>query len=691
MTRLNRDLTCLDRSQYEMLGTFWSEKQVMNHKLPRQRLIFDHVSSLCREQDESCGYILPKHLLLRLAEELPSDVRKLQSIVRGQSPVVTQRAADVIEVVRAAKEQASGAGGAAFDSVVWEGADVIPDFGTSEDEGSSEAWEAAAREGFESDGDAESGPGRSGAESPKGGFEGLGAGVPRKVIGQSSLGDPRKSAVGPSLGSMADAGDGGLGSAPVLPRGTPEAKVQRGVVVKRAARSSLFGRPAKKANTAGGSEKNAVAAQGSGEKSADGSGLPIREAEALPVEADASASVNAISPESTERAGPSLSGAGSGDPERTLGVSHRGEAAEASQNSAEVAANLSCPQQATEASFQYQEKEVVFETGTGQRKRKGGLGSMFGTRGGGGGDKSAKEAAERIRASLALPFKPVGQVLHGGQGTGIEEAREGSLSGAGAQQREAETLNNGAGVFAEVSDLGQIDGGAAPLDEVMILDEGQDDEEAPESGPQEEETGPDPQAEKVALFGTQDLPKPISQAYQGRGGTGEAQNGGRDASQGVEGGGKKRKVLDADLEASKEREKSEGVAVRKEAEKGRTKDEGKGALPGRRASALQLGCEGLSKEGKFDFAAAAGALGLGSFLDPKAASGKKEGGKGAKSAKQSRGAKPEEESYGAQKEEPGQNFDPFASMEEEGTGIKAGKRSQAFPRSGNRMSTFRRS
>lgn len=670
----------------------------MNHKLQRQRLRFDHVSSLCREQDESCGYILPKHLLLRLAEELPLDVRKLQSIVRGQSPVVTQRAADVIEVVRAAKEQASGAGGAAFDSVVWEGADVIPDFGTSEDEGSSEAWEAAAREGFESDGDAESGLGLGGPESPKGGFEGLGAGVPRKVIGQSSLGDPRKSAVGPSLGSTADAGseqggDEGLESAPVLPRGTPEAKVQRGVVVKRAAGSSLFGRPAKKAHTVEGSEKKAVAAQGSSEKSADeaGRGLAIREVEAAapPVEAEALASISSISPESTERAGPSLSGAGSGGPERSVGVSQRG----ANQNSAEVAANVSRPLQATEASSSHQGKEVVPETGPGQRKRKGGLRSMFGTRAGGSGDRSAKEAAERIRASLALPFEPVGRVLHGGEGRGIEEAGEGSLlglSGVGAQQTGAETLNNGAGVNADSSVLGQADGGAAPLDDVMMLDEGQEDEEALGNEPQEEETGRDPQAEKLALFGTQDLPKPISQAYRGRGGLGEAQNGRSDASQGVDGGGKKRKVLDADSEASKERERSEGAAVRKEAEKGRTKDTGTGFLSGRRASALQLGCEGLSKEGKFDFAAAAGALGLGSFLGPRVASGKKEGGKGAKPAKQNRGAKPEEESYGVQKEEPGQNFDPFASMEEEGTGIKAGKRSQAFPRSGNRMSTFRR-
>lgn len=54
---------------------------------------------MAREEDESTGYILPNHLLLRLAEEMPADVRALHSILRGSAPLVGRNAAIILEVV----------------------------------------------------------------------------------------------------------------------------------------------------------------------------------------------------------------------------------------------------------------------------------------------------------------------------------------------------------------------------------------------------------------------------------------------------------------------------------------------------------------------------------------------------------------------------------------------------------------
>ncbi|GAQ85964.1 hypothetical protein KFL_002630080 [Klebsormidium nitens] len=592
-----------------------------------------------REQDESCGYILPKHLLLRLAEELPSDARKLQSIVRGQSPVVTARAADVIEVLRAAREQASGAGGAAFDPALWEGADVISDFLTPES-----------------------------PKSPKegqGAVEGLGI---KRAIGQSALGDPRKSAVGPSLLSVED----DMGSeeeeeqpeaAPGAPRGGLEATTRKAVVVKRAAGSALFGRPAKRANVAKGSEgKAAVVREICGvreEMAEEGAGPSTERMEPETVNADVrDKTVRGETADGSEAFQSSAAA--------TAGAAE-GERAESGRSSGVPTA------ESTDNG-----KLGFAEPGLKQKKRKGGLGAMFGARSSRGGSEetSAKAAAERVKASLALPFTPVGGL---GPTQGLNFVK---ITGEGSR---SEALHEGEAGNEE----GTEESGAVPLEEVMMYKDGEEDEEEQSNGGEEEaERKPDPEAEKLALFGTQDLPKPISQAYRKTGAFAQAANGsgGREA-----GNGKKAQGPETSGAEKEQKSVSGGVGEGNENGQSGSQHGGKRALPaGPSAAALEAGCEGLAKDGKFDFAAAAGALGLRSFLKSKPAAGTKEGGKGAKPVKQSRGSKPEEQSYGAPKEEPGHNFNPFASMEEEGAGIKAGKRSQAFPRSGNRMSTFRR-
>lgn len=577
------------------------------------------------------------------------------------------------------REQASGAGGAAFDPALWEGADVIPDFLTSEDEGSSDLLEALVREGVDSD--AESG-GVLRPDSPKSSKEGQGAveslGV-KKAIGQSALGDPKKSAVGPSR-LNADEGMVSDGEEPEgvpgLPRGGTEATARKAVVVKRAAGSAMFGRPAKKANVAKGSKEKAPVKRETGGVEEETAGEAV---ESL-LDRNGRESVREEVRDPTV-VGESANGSEVPQSDAMASVSveaPKGGATESGRSSGGPTAG------ATES------RKVAFaEPALKQKKRKGGLGAMFGARPGRGGseERSAKAAAERVKASLALPFTPVGVMELNQRVESAEERGDGSR----LEMPEEGVLGKGEVKGAERSGLDE-ENGVAPLEDVMMLEGGeQGEEEQTNGGSQEAVQKADPEAEKLALFGTQSLPQPISQAYRKTGGSAQTANGESGSSGREAANGQKAQVTGTSGSRKKKGSLSEDVSERFDDGKSGSERLGDRALPlGPGASALEAGCEGLAKGGKFDFAAAAGALGLRSFLNSKPPAGTKESGKGGKPAKQSRGSKPEQQSYGAQKEEPGHNFNPFASMEEEGAGIKAGKRSQAFPRSGNRMSTFRR-
>eukprot|EP00976_Prorocentrum_cordatum_P020053 406308-Prorocentrum_minimum.AAC.1 len=51
-------------------------------------------------------YVMPRALLLRLADELPEDLRALHATCRGASPVVSARAAEVLAAMAAARDRA---------------------------------------------------------------------------------------------------------------------------------------------------------------------------------------------------------------------------------------------------------------------------------------------------------------------------------------------------------------------------------------------------------------------------------------------------------------------------------------------------------------------------------------------------------------------------------------------------------
>ena len=52
---------------------------------------------------------MPRALLLRLADELPEDLRALHATCRGASPVVSARAAEVLAAMAAARASAEPA------------------------------------------------------------------------------------------------------------------------------------------------------------------------------------------------------------------------------------------------------------------------------------------------------------------------------------------------------------------------------------------------------------------------------------------------------------------------------------------------------------------------------------------------------------------------------------------------------
>ncbi|KAH7441963.1 hypothetical protein KP509_03G064000 [Ceratopteris richardii] len=56
-----------------------------------------------RVEDESTGYVLPNHLLLKLAEEMPDDVKALRTILNGRHKVVARNSATIVNIISKAK------------------------------------------------------------------------------------------------------------------------------------------------------------------------------------------------------------------------------------------------------------------------------------------------------------------------------------------------------------------------------------------------------------------------------------------------------------------------------------------------------------------------------------------------------------------------------------------------------------
>eukprot|EP00898_Chlorokybus_atmophyticus_P007181 jgi/Chlat1/7464/Chrsp6S07500 len=62
---------------------------------------------IARLKDEGCGYVLPNHLLFKLAELMPVSLRALHSLIRGSAPFSAQHAKELVDVIKQAKEQAA--------------------------------------------------------------------------------------------------------------------------------------------------------------------------------------------------------------------------------------------------------------------------------------------------------------------------------------------------------------------------------------------------------------------------------------------------------------------------------------------------------------------------------------------------------------------------------------------------------
>eukprot|EP00250_Pteridium_aquilinum_P001753 c11971_g1_i1 orf=139-3204(+) len=58
---------------------------------------------VARVEDESTGYVLPNHLLLKLAEEMPDDVKKLRTMLNGRHTLVARNIATIVEIINKVK------------------------------------------------------------------------------------------------------------------------------------------------------------------------------------------------------------------------------------------------------------------------------------------------------------------------------------------------------------------------------------------------------------------------------------------------------------------------------------------------------------------------------------------------------------------------------------------------------------
>ncbi|KAI5078454.1 hypothetical protein GOP47_0006125 [Adiantum capillus-veneris] len=58
---------------------------------------------IARIEDESTGYVLPNHLLLKLAEEMPDDVKQLRTMLNGRHTIVARNSAMIVNVIKKMK------------------------------------------------------------------------------------------------------------------------------------------------------------------------------------------------------------------------------------------------------------------------------------------------------------------------------------------------------------------------------------------------------------------------------------------------------------------------------------------------------------------------------------------------------------------------------------------------------------
>lgn len=109
----SRDL-CLQRyrkskfTSTDYLDFYRSQKkQLEEQQLAVLSEVFKWRDETARQEDESTAYVLPNHLLIRIAEAMPSSVRELGATLRGAAPVAARSAAAIVDLIVRAKEESA--------------------------------------------------------------------------------------------------------------------------------------------------------------------------------------------------------------------------------------------------------------------------------------------------------------------------------------------------------------------------------------------------------------------------------------------------------------------------------------------------------------------------------------------------------------------------------------------------------
>lgn len=95
----------IDTSYLQVYG-LW-EKQFQAEQLAVLDGLYSWRDQVARTEDESTGYVLPNHLLLKLAEEMPDNVKKLRCMLSGRHPLITQNIATIVAIICKSRLNAS--------------------------------------------------------------------------------------------------------------------------------------------------------------------------------------------------------------------------------------------------------------------------------------------------------------------------------------------------------------------------------------------------------------------------------------------------------------------------------------------------------------------------------------------------------------------------------------------------------
>lgn len=82
-----------------------SKKIFDNRQLYAYKEIFDWRNKIARQEDESCGYVLPNHMLLQIAESLPREMQGILACCNPIPPLVRQNLHIIHQLILKAREQ----------------------------------------------------------------------------------------------------------------------------------------------------------------------------------------------------------------------------------------------------------------------------------------------------------------------------------------------------------------------------------------------------------------------------------------------------------------------------------------------------------------------------------------------------------------------------------------------------------